>query len=217
MTPRPAALAGAAVMLSLAAPSAASAAGTVVPSSSCVRYVATDPPEPTLGLTASGWTPATALTFRVAGRTVGTGTTDAAGAFTTGPDPLTPPEPRGNLQTTRLTAEDPTGAATSAPLRVVRLTVAVPDRARPSQIVRYRAYGFRPGDRLYLFVRRSGRTLGRFTLGRPRGACGTLTKRLRYMPLRRWRAGSYQYWYSHDRRYSRATRIYGYTIRITRT
>jgi hypothetical protein len=204
-------------MVTLAAPAAASAAGTVQPAAPCVRYVPTDPPAPTLGLTAEGWAPGSTLTFKVGAREVGIGQTDTAGGFTTGQSPFTPPEPKGNLQSTTLTADDGAGGFASSPLKIVRLTVDVPDRAKPSQRVRYRAFGFRPGARLYLFVRRGGKTRGRFVLGRPKGACGTLAKRLRYMPLRTWKPGLYEYWYSQSARYSKTTRIYGYRIRISRS
>ena len=41
-------------------------------------------------------------------------------------------------------------------------------------------------------------------------------KRLRYMPLRSYRTGRYDYWFSHSRRYSERTRIFGIAIQITR-
>jgi hypothetical protein len=102
----------------------------------------------------------------------------------------------------------------TAPVRVVRLTVAIPAHAKPSKRVKYRAFGFQPGKRLYLFIRRGGRTHGRFNLGVPGGACGRVTKRLRYMPLAHWKTGVYHYWYAQRPRYSKKTRIYGYEIRI---
>lgn len=214
MTFRAAAPAGAALALALAAPAAASAA-TVAPTSACVRY-ADAQSVPTLGLHTEGWAPQTALTFKVAGKPVGSGTTDAGGAFATGPSLFTPPAPRGNIQTMTLTAEDGAGRVAAAPVRIVRLGIAVPGQARPSQRVRYRVFGFHPGKKLYLFVRRGGRVKGRFTLGRPRGACGTLVKRMRYMPLKSWRSGRYEYWAATARRFSVQTAVPVFTISITR-
>jgi hypothetical protein len=204
----------AALLLALAAPATAAAAPAVTPLAPCVRYVGTTPPAPTLGLTASGFTANAPLTFKVDGNPLGTGTADPLGAFSTGTSPFTPPEPKFNLGSFTLTAEDGTGAVASSPLRVVRLTVDVPNRAKPSKRVRYRAFGFAPGKRLYLFVRRGGKTRGRFDLGKPHGDCGQVTKRLRYMPLKHWSTGRYEYWYSQSKRYSKQTRIYGYQIRI---
>jgi hypothetical protein len=210
------ALGGAALLITLAAPATASAV-VVAPGVPCVRYVPTTPPQPTLPLSTSGWAPAAPLTFKVNGSVVGNGTADAGGAYSTGAAPFVPPQPKGNLQTTTLTAEDGTGNEATAPMKLVRLTVAVPARAKPSQRVKYRAFGFQPGKRLYLFVRRGGKTKGRFALGKPQGDCGTLTKRLRYMPLKTWRTGTYEYWYAQEKKYSKATRIYGYKINIFKT
>jgi hypothetical protein len=215
---RQTALGGAALFITLTAPAAASAAPVVAPTVPCVRYVGTVPPAATLGVASSGWTAGASLTFKVGEQTVGNGAADTTGAFSTGATPFTPPMPEGNLLSTTLTAVDnATGASATAPLQVVRLTVAVPDRAKPSQKVRYRAFGFQPGKRLYLHVRRGSKTKGRFMLGKPSGECGRLTKRLRYMPLKRWSTGTYQFWYSQDKRYSKQTRIYGYSINIFKT
>jgi hypothetical protein len=156
------------------------------------------------------------LTFKVDGQTVGTGAADAAGAFNNAAAPFTPPAPKGNLQSVTLTADDGATVATS-PMKIVRLIVTVPSKAKPSKRVKYRAFGFQPGKRLYLFVRRGGKTKGRFTLGKPTGECGTLTKKLRYMPLKSWSTGLYDFWYSQTKTYSQATRIYGYRIRIFKT
>ena len=39
---------------------------------------------------------------------------------------------------------------------------------------------------------------------------------MRYMPLSRYRTGTYEYWFSQSRRYSTQTRIYGVKITIFR-
>lgn len=209
------ALGGAALLLSLAAPATAVADPAVAPSSSCVRYVDTSPPAPTLGVVSSGWAAGVPLTFKLGGQTVGSGTTDATGAFSTGAEPFTPPAPKGNLQTVPLTAEDGAGAVATTQVRLVRLIVTVPGgRSKPSRLVKYRAFGFAPGKRLYLFVRRGGKTRGRFLLGRTKGDCGLLTRKMRFMPLRTYKPGLYEFWFSHSKTYSKSTRIYRYTIQI---
>jgi hypothetical protein len=202
------------LIFTLAAPAAAAADPTVTPAQSCVRYVKGIP---TVRLSAAGWAPGSALTFKIAGRTIGTGTADASGAFSnaTG-NAFQPPRFGRNLRTATLTAQDAAGHVASSPISVVKVVVDVPSRARPSQRVKYRAFGFLPGKRLYLFVRRGGKTKGRFVLGKPKGKCGTLTKRMRYMPLRKWSTGRYEYWFSHSPRYSVQTRIYGYAVTIDR-
>lgn len=218
MPSRRLALGGAALLLSLAAPPAALAAPTVTSSAPCVRYIGTNPPAPTLGVTASGWSAVTPLTFTLGSASLGTGSTDAAGAFSTGTSPFTPPEPKGNLQMMTLTATDAAGVQATTTVKVVRLIVTVPGgRHKPSAKVRYRAFGFAPGKKLYLFVRRGGRTKGRFTLGKPSGNCGLLTTRMRFMPLKKYSAGVYEFWFSHSKVYSRATRIYSYKIQISRS
>jgi hypothetical protein len=208
------ALGCAVLFIVLAAPASASAALAVETTVPCVRYVDLGVEAlPTLGVMTTGWNASTPLTFTVDGQIVGTGVADNAGAYNNQGRLFTPPAPKGNLQTSTLAVN---GAA-STQFRIVRLTVQVPSRAKPSTRVKYRMFGFQPGKRVYLFVRRGGKTKGRFALGKPKGECGTLTKKLRYMPLRRWSTGKYEYWYTQDRKYSKATRIYGYQLNIFKT
>jgi hypothetical protein len=211
------ALGGAALLLSVAAPSAALAAPTVSSSAPCVRYIGTIPAQPTLGVAATGWGAVTPLTFSLGKTTLGTGTTDETGSFATS-TPFTPPEPKGNLQTMTLTAADGNGGTATSKVQVVRLIVTVPGgRHAPSAKVKYRAFGFMPHKKLYLFVRRGNKTKGRFVLGKPKGACGLLTTKMRFMPLKKYSAGVYEFWFSHSKTYSKATRIYSYKIQITRS
>lgn len=199
-----------ALATALVAPAAASAA-TVAPSQACVLDGT-----PSLAVTSSGWTPGIALNFALNGRTVGTGAADALGLFSNAADPFTPPAVTGRHPIRRfmLTANDPLGTHADAYVKVVHRTVSVPSRARPDKRVRYRAFGFPQGKKLYLHVRRGKRTLGRFTLGRPRGDCGVVSRRLRYMPLRHWSTGTYDFWYSNRRHFERSRALYGYRIRI---
>ena len=212
------ALGSAALLTVLAAPASASAAPVVATTVPCVRFVDLDPSAAvsalaTLGVSTSGWSASTPLSFTVDGEPVGTGRADNLGAYNNQGGLFKPPEPKGNLQTSTLAVN---GAA-STQFKIVRLTVQVPARAKPSKRVKYRVFGFQPGKRVYLFVRRGGKTKGRFTLGKPKGDCGTLTKKLRYMPLKRWRTGTYEYWYTQERKYSKSTRIYGYKLNIFKT
>jgi hypothetical protein len=209
------ALGGAALFIVLAAPATASAAPVVAPTVQCARYI---PGVNTMGVTAAGFTPNAAVAFSINGSPVPGGTTTPAGAYATPPTALfAPPQPSKNVQTVTLSASDAGGLTASRTMKVVKLGVVVPDRAKPSRRVKYRVFGFQPGKRVYLFVRRGGKTKGRFTIGKPKGDCGTLTKKLRYMPLRHWSTGNYEYWYTQNRKYSKQTRIYGYRLNIFKT
>ncbi len=213
MTARRLAVPALLALASLAAPSAAGAAD-VVADTGCVRAV---PGTPTVTLTATGFTPGAVVTIRADDQVLATGAADQAGTLQ---QPVAAPTIANRNRTQQafaLTATDDRGVASpSRPLLVSRIGVRVPSRARPTSRVTYRAFGFQTGLPLYLHVRRGGRTLGTFSLGRTSGECGRVTRRLRYMPLRRYRTGIYEYWYSHARRYSTAQRIYGIRIQIVR-
>lgn len=199
-----------ALVASFVAPAVASAA-TVAPTLPCVLDGGAD-----LGVTSSGWAPGSVLNFALDGRSVGTGTADAAGLFSNASNPFTPPLLTGKRPVRRftLTAADAAGNQANAHVKVVHRTVSVPSRARPARRVRYRAYGFPQGKRLFLHIRRGKRTLGRFLLGRPSGACGVVSKRLRYMPLRHWDTGTYDFWFGNRKHFRRSRELYGYRIRI---
>lgn len=196
---------------------AAQAQATVASSVPCVRSV---PGVKSFPLTATGFPAGAALTFKADGSPFGTGLADAAGNFDNGTDPFVAPAlpAERNLRTYQLTAEDGQGTiAGPVAVPVSRITVVAPSNARPSRRVRFRLFGFRAAARAYLHVRRSGETKGRFALGRTAGPCGTLTKRLRFMPLRNYRIGTYRYYFSHSRRYRRDRAIYQARVRIYRT
>lgn len=201
-----------ATALPLLAPAAASAA-TVEPTQRCVLDG-----RRSLGLSSTGWAPGASLQFRLGGTLVGTGTADALGSFSTGATPLrTPRLGRGrHIRRMGLTATDGTTVAGPVRIKVVHRSVEVPDTARPWRRVTYRAYGFPHGERLYLHVRRGGRTRARVLLGRPWGVCGVLRKRLRYLPVARYRVGRYELWFSNRRNFRARSALYGYAIVISR-
>jgi hypothetical protein len=200
------------LLTGLAVPASAAAAGTVAPSAPCVRYLSTN----TLGVTAAGWAPGAAFTFRVDGARLGTGTADANGSFATTPATrFAAPRPEGNIQSMSLTATDAAGATARARVKVVRPGLDIPASARPSQRVRFRSFGFAPGRRLYLYVRRDGKVRTRVLMGRSRGDCGTLVKRLRYVPVRNLVAGRYDYWLSTSKRFSAQSSMLAASIRVS--
>ena len=78
-------------------------------------------------------------------------------------------------------------------------------------------YGFEPGQRVYLHIRRGGKTRGTFRMGTASGACGTLDKRLRYMPLSRYSTGTYDYYFSHTPKFDHARALVKGGVTIIRT
>jgi hypothetical protein len=210
-----AAMAGGAV-LAVALPPAAQAA-TVGANTPCVRAVPDRPTEPTWQAVTAGFTPNQIVTVRADDQVVATGQADAAGSFVAAiPAPALQSDTTYE-QTFTLSATDAAGvAATPAELEVVRYGVAMPRRARPRDRVRYRAFGFERGERIYLHIRRNDRTLDRFSLGRAEGECGKATKRMRYMPLERYRTGTYEYWFTHSPRFSREALSFVLNITVFR-
>jgi hypothetical protein len=208
------------LVLSIVAPATAAAAPAVSPApNGCLRYIkpySNVPAVQSFGVNAGGWAPGAALKFLVGGQPVGTGTADGVGSYASGMT-LTPPKPpKGtNIFSTTLRAEDGLGAVSEVPIKVVRLGVAVPAHARPSQRVRYRAFGFSPKRKIYLFVRRNDKTKGRWVLGRPQGECGTLSKPLRYMPLKRYKVGTYVFAFTQTPRYSPDQLLASYTLTLS--
>ncbi len=199
-----------------AAPSANAA--TVGTNASCVRIF---PGVPSLPVFADGFGPGAFLTFKVDGATVGSGTTDPNGHFDNLADPntwFTPSELQGkNTGTVQLTAEDGAGGiAGPVPVKATNLTWIGPPRAvKPTKRVRFRMFGFRTGERLYLHIRRGGKTRGRFSMGKAKGDCGLATKKMRFMPLRGYKTGTYEYWIGHSKKFDRNQAI-GRQVTITR-
>lgn len=186
----------------LSLPAGASAA-TITSASPCPRVVP-GVVERVLPLSGGGFTPNSAIRFTADDQPVGSAVADAAGNFAA---PLFPPSfssSRRNLQTFQIAAVDSAGVAAPAIAQaVVRLSVGLPSRSRPTRRVAFRAYGFDPGGAVYLHVRRGGRTRGSYRIGTADQPCGRASRRLRYMPLRRYSPGSYDYWFTQTPRYDR--------------
>jgi hypothetical protein len=207
---------GAALAAALAAVPAAQAA-TVASEVPCVRYV---PGVKSFPVSASGFAPGAFLSFKAGQDTIGSGQADGTGAFDNAADPFSPPSIplNRNKVTVQLTADDGNGTvAGPVPVSVTRITVALPDHAKPRQRVRFRVFGFVPGKPVYLHVRRNNRTKGRFSLGRAAGACGLVTKRMRFMPLSSYRTGTYRYAFSQSKRYDRSKVLAGGKVTIYET
>jgi hypothetical protein len=211
----PAAVLAAGVAAAAAAPGAQAA--SVGSPALCVRVI---PNAKTFPVVADGFAPGAFIIFKADDATVGSGTADQTGHFDNSADPFFPPVlPFGtDLRTYQLTADDGAGTvAGPVPIPVTNVVVRAPANSKPRKRVRFRVFGFAPGERVYLHVRRGGKTKGRFSLGTTSAPCGTLTKRMRFMPLRRYSTGTYRYYFSHSRRFDRTKVIYEARVRIYRT
>ena len=180
-------------------PTSAQAAELVAPE--CGRVI---PGQRSIPIQGTGFTPNSFVTLRTAdGQTIGSAPTAADGSFAgafSGPPFASGVE----RQALTLLGTDAQGlAAPPIPFAVVKITATLPARARPTSRVRHRVYGFDSGRTVYLHVRRGGRTRGTFKVSRARGACGIASRRMRYMPLRRYSSGTYDYFFQQSRRYDR--------------
>jgi hypothetical protein len=195
-------------------------AATVGSPAACIRVISN---LKTFPVFADGFAPGAFLNFKTDGTSIGGGQAGPDGRFDNSADPGTwfnpPPLPAGrDRKTFQLTAEDGSGlVAGPVPIQVANVVVRAPANARPSQRVKFRVFGFRASRRVYLHVRRNGKTKGRFSLGRTSAPCGTLTKRMRFMPLRNYRTGTYRYYWSHTKRFKESQAFYTARVRIYRT
>ena len=180
----------------LAVPASAHAATLAVPP--CSASLAGIETIPVQG---AGFAPNTVVRLAADGQPLGTATADAAGAFQR--TLFAPPfaSVRRTEQTFSLTGTDDAGTVATTPLRVTRVGAKLPERARPARRVRMRVFGFVPGRVVYLHIRRGGRTRGTFKIGTTSGPCGTASRRLRYMPLRRYSSGNYTYEFQQAKRF----------------
>ena len=193
--------------------SSAQAAAITVPP--CARVV---PAQKTIPIAGTGFRAGGFIRILdAAGQSLGNTSADAAGNFSDvffGP---TFPNADTNQLTLQVSAVDDQGVASPpVPLQVVRITATLPDRARPTSRVRYRVFGFETGRRVYLHIRRGGRTRGSFRISNANGPCGIASRRLRYMPLRRYSTGVYDYYFQHTRRFDRSQPAVRLRISIVR-
>ena len=202
----------AAAALLLAVPATAPAATLVVPP--CSPSL---PGQETVAVQGTGFTPNQVVRLTADGQSFGTATADAAGNFQDAF--FAPPfaSARRMIQTFDLAGTDDAGIAATAPLKVTRVSATLPQRARPSRRVRMKVFGFRPGQVVYLHVRRGGKTRGTYRIGRAKSPCGNTSRKLRYMPLRRWSTGTYSYEFQQSRRYQADEPRIQLRIRIIRT
>jgi hypothetical protein len=203
-------VAGAAALI---VPSSAQAAAITVPP--CARVL---PAQQTVPITGTGFTAGGFVrVLDAAGQSLGSATADAAGNFAANFFGPTFPNADTNQLTLQVSAVDDQGVTSPpVPLQVVRITATIPDKARPSSRVRYRVFGFETGRRVYLHIRRGGRTRGTFKISNANGPCGIASRRLKYMPLRRYSTGVYDYYFQHTKRFDRSEPAVRLRISIVR-
>ena len=175
------------------------------------------PGQKSVPIQGSGFAPNSFVRLFADGQSYAGAQVDAAGNFA---DVFFAPTFRSiatTQQTFQVTADDGMGNTAAAPLQVTRVGAKLPDRSRPGNRVRMRVFGFQPGRVVYLHVRRGGRTRGTFRIGTAASPCGTASRRLRYMPLRRYTSGTYTYEFQQSRRFDRAKPRVQLRISVFRT
>ena len=146
----------------------------------------------------TGSRPARSSPSRPTARRIGSGQADPAGHFDNSADPSTPFQPQPlqgkNVGTLQLTAEDGAGGiAGPVPVKAANLTITGPRApSKPHKKVNFRVFGFQTNKKVYLHIRRKGKTKRRFSLGTARGDCGLRTKKMRFMPLDNYKTGTYE-------------------------
>jgi hypothetical protein len=192
------ATAGLGVALSLAVPAGASAA-TIALDHPC--YAEQQP----IAVTGGGFTPGAAVKLTFAdGTYAGQLTADAAGNIT---GTASAPVLTATELSSTVTATDQANPAVTAaaPLQISKLQVStVPSRARPHSTVTYRARGFTPGGTLYGHYIFKNKLRKNVRVGKVTGPCGTITRRMDLLPLRRIRYGSWTVQFDLRKSYSRS-------------
>ena len=184
------------VLATLAVP--ASAQGATLSIAPCSVSL---PGERTIAITGGGYKPNSFVRLTADGQSFTSAQTDAAGNFATAAFSPSFRTIRTTQQTFQVAADDGAGGTAAAPMTVTRVGADLPQRARPTSRVRMRVFGFVPGRVVYLHIRRGGRTRGTFKIGTTSGPCGTASRRLRYMPLRRYSSGNYTYEFQQAKRF----------------
>ncbi len=195
---------------------AAAALGSLVaaaPAAAQAPVVAVDKPcyierEP-MAISTSGFVPGSSVSVQ-AEQLFAAQPADPTGAalFTSETAPIVPTITPDAKTFTLTAAQDGQPLATTT-FQVANFAFSVtPSRARPTSKVRYRFSGFPTGRNVYVHVRRNGKTMGTTKLGRAQGACGTLSKRARFMPVRAGRVpfGTYTYQFDTSPKYRSTTR-----------
>jgi hypothetical protein len=136
---------------------------------------------------------------------LGTSQTDDQGDFSV--DFNAPRLPKGvTHDRSRITAQDQTGLIAEDLFGVVPLSLKVsPARAPAKAKVRFSLGGFVERTSLYEHVLRNGRQVGNILFGTPRAPCGTLTRTVRQLPMKKPKRGVYTLQFDLESSYDRTT------------
>jgi hypothetical protein len=195
------------VAVALASPGAASGASIgLVPKKSCYRS------GERVFLGGSGFTPNTAPEVTLDRRSLGRTQADAQGVIR---GVLSLGSIRGERKRL-LAATDQVNSSNFGALTLRATSVGLsvkPRRSGPGRRVRIKARGFTRSKRLYAHVRRGRRYRRNVRIGRLKGACRKLNRKVRVFPLGT-RRGVYIVRFDGKRRYSRRTTP-AFTYRVT--
>jgi hypothetical protein len=187
-------LLAAAIGVSLLSAPAAAQAATLAVDQACY------PVGGVITVTGTGFTPGATvqLSYSNAG-TAASPVADGAGNFTA---QVPAPSITRDEQPIAINATDGTNAAPAA-LRITRPEVETrPGRANPRRRVLYRVRGFTQARRIFIHYIYRGRHRGTVRLTRKRGPCGVFTRRMRMLPVRTIRFGTWRVQVDARRRYS---------------
>jgi hypothetical protein len=194
---------------------AAPAGAATLSAPSCVGY---HPNTRTLPVEGAGFAPGSFVSVRYEAPQLGVPrsaalvTADPAGSFSLDLVPPSPGSLRVNTSTFTISAVDPLQPSISAAdeFMVTRVRVDVVPRAstNPARRARFTAFGFVPGSVVYAHFLRFGAARAEKTvsLGRARGACGRVSKRMALVPGRNVARGSWELAVDAKRSFSRSTR-----------
>ncbi|MEA2186099.1 MAG: hypothetical protein QOK16_1110 [Solirubrobacteraceae bacterium] len=209
----------AAIILAMAAPGQAATVATTP----CVPYVSGIKNMP---LAVSGFTPGSLVTIKSAPKGsmtpeyLASGTADPAGNFATTVYPPSFNPFSRNLQTFGLFATDnvnPALVAAAVYQQVKPGYTTNPSTGKPTRSAIHTVRGFPTGKNTYLHFRFQGATKRNVKLGKTKGACGIVSKRLPLLPTRS-RPGTWTVYVDQAASYSRSTQPQlKYSFVITRT
>ena len=155
--------------------------------------------------TVTDFDPNTDVNVLLDNNALGTSQTDDQGDFTV--DFNAPRLPRGvTRDRSRLTAQDQNGIVAEDLFSVVPLSLKATPRSAPWRSrVRFSLGGFIERTSLYEHVVRNGRLVQNILFGTPRAPCGTLTRTVRQLPLRKPKVGAYTLQFDLEASWSRKT------------
>ena len=176
-------------------PAAAQAAEINTGTEQCIRII---PGLPTMPVFGTGFTPGSTVVLSQGGSSLGSTTADGAGSII---DQFFPPsidDSSRNTQTFQIVADDGNGFVATMTVPVTRVLVKFPSNSKPRNKVRFRFWGFATNRPIYMFVRRNNKTLRRVKMGRTSDPCGRHVVKKKFLPLKSYTTGTYDYYWGHE-------------------